>query len=61
MVLIIVPVMGRGAHTPSVTHNAGPVQGPRAVNGGLHQAAPGCHTSGIQWHHWETMLLKSKL
>lgn len=35
--------------------------GPKAVNGGLHHVALGCHTSGIQWHHWETMLLKSKL
>lgn len=35
--------------------------GPKAVNGGLHHAALGCHTSGIWWHHWETMLLKSKL
>lgn len=42
----------------NVTHNGRPVWGPTAVNGALHHAALRCHTSGIQWHHWETMLLQ---
>lgn len=56
-VLRIVPVMGKGAHMLNVTHNGRPVWGPKAVNDTLHHAALRCHASGIQWHHWESMLL----
>lgn len=61
MVLRIVPVMGRGAHILNVTHNGIPVWGPRGSQRQPSPSCPGCHTSGIWWHHWETMLLKSKL
>ena len=61
MVLRIVPVMGRGAHILNVTHNGIPVWGPRGSQRQPSPRCPGCHTSGIWWHHWETMLLKSKL